>query len=77
MIGSHLTEIFRLSTGRKPSVFVRKITGEEKQELEKATRSNNAFTKERAEVILHSSEGMKTSEICKKLGREKRSILEQ
>ena len=47
------------STGRKPSVFVRKLTGEEKQELEKIARSNNAFSKERAEIILYSSEKIK------------------
>lgn len=64
------------STGRKPSVFVRKLTEEEKQELEKATRSNNAFTKERAGLILYSAQGLKTSEICKRTGREKRSVLQ-
>jgi transposase len=66
----------RKSTGRKPSAFVRKIAEEERQELEKATKSNNAFTKERAKIILYSAAGMKTSEICKKMQREKRSILE-
>lgn len=64
------------STGRKPSAFVRKLTEEETQELEKATRSNNSFTKEKAEIILQSAEGRRTSEICKKMQREKRSILE-
>jgi len=63
------------STGRKPSVFVRKLTGEEKQELEKIARSNNAFSKERAEIILYSSEKIKVSGICKKTQREKRSVL--
>lgn len=64
------------STGRKPSVFVTKLTEEEKQKLEEATRSNNAFSKERAEILLQSVEGVRTSEICKKMQREKRSVLE-
>lgn len=63
------------STGRKPFAFVRKITEEEKQELEKATHSQHAFMKERAKIILSSAEGMKTSEICKTIQREKRSVL--
>lgn len=62
-------------TGRKPSAFIRKLTEEEKQELEKASRSNDAFAKERADIILQSAEGIRTSEICKKMQREKRSIL--
>lgn len=64
------------STGRKPSVFARTIREEEKQELEKASRSNNVFTKERARIILHSSEGMRSSEICIKTGRKKRCVLD-
>lgn len=63
------------STGRKPSAFARKITEEEKQKLENAANSSYAFTKERAKIILSSAEGMKTSEICKTVQREKRSVL--
>lgn len=63
------------STGRKPFVFVRKLTPIENQELTKFAGSNDAFAKERANIILYSSDGMKTSEICTKTGREKRSVL--
>ncbi len=64
------------STGRKPSAFVRKLAEEEKQEIEKATRSNNVFARDRAKIILYSTDGMKVSEISGKMQREKRSILE-
>ena len=61
--------------GRKPSVFSRAITPEEREHLETASRSNNAFAKERAKIILLSSQGNPTQEICTKTGREKRSVL--
>lgn len=63
------------STGRKPRAFVRKITAKEKQELEKAINSQYSFTKERATIIIHSVQGMKISEICKAMQREKHSVL--
>ena len=63
------------STGRPPSAFARKIDETEKEELENTARSNNAFARERAKIILHSAERMNVSEICKKMQREKRSIL--
>lgn len=64
------------STGRKPSAFVRGLTAEEKQQLDNATRSNNAFARDRARIILYSAEGIKVSEIYNRIQREKRSILE-
>lgn len=66
----------RKSTGRKPSIFVRKVSDEERIELEKAQRSNDAFARDRANIIISSSEGKGVSEICGVLGREKRSVLE-
>lgn len=63
------------STGRNPSVFVRKLTEEEKQELKNATRSNNAFTRDISGIILYSADGIRVSVICNKMQREKRSIL--
>lgn len=61
--------------GRKPSVFSRTITDEERSALESALRSNDAFAKERAKIILSSNQGKNTKEICKETGREKRSVL--
>ena len=61
--------------GRKPSVFARAITPEERDRLETALRSNDAFAKERAKIILLSRQGNPTQEICTKTGREKRSVL--
>lgn len=65
----------RKSTGRKPTIFVHQLTSDEQASLEAASRTNNAFTKERARVILYSSQGLKVSGICKKMGKEKRSVL--
>lgn len=61
--------------GRKPSVFARATTDEERAELETALRSNDAFARERAKIILLSSHGNRAKEICAKTGREKRSVL--
>lgn len=61
--------------GRKPSVFARAIFDKERVELEAASRSNNAFAKERAKTILLSNQGKRIKEICVELGKEKRSIL--
>ncbi len=47
------------STGRPPSAFVRKIGEMEKKELENIARSNNAFARERAKIILYSAERIK------------------
>lgn len=62
------------STGRKPYAFVRGITEEERQQLENATKSNIAFTRERAKIILYSADELKVSKICEKTGKEKRSV---
>ncbi len=65
----------RKSTGRKPKIFARLPTAEEQAALKSAANSNNAFAKERAKAVLYSSEGLKVSVICKKLEKEKRSVL--
>src|SRR3989338_3507057 len=51
--------------GRKPEVFVRKFTNEEKSEIEKAAKSNIAFTRDRARMLLLSSKGASAKEIAK------------
>jgi hypothetical protein len=61
--------------GRKPSVFARAITSEERVELESAARANNAFAKERAKTILLSNQGRAVKEICVQNSKEKRSVL--
>ncbi len=63
------------STGRKPYSFVRQLKTEEKKELENITKSNNAFARDRAKIILLSAENIKTSTICSRMHREKRSVL--
>jgi len=61
--------------GRKPSVFARAVTDDERAQLQAVTRSNNAFAKERAAIILRSSSKETVKQICSQAGREKRSVL--
>ena len=63
------------STGGKPNIFNRRLAREEKKAVWSASKSNDAFMRERAKAIIHSSQGLKVSEICKKMEKEKRSIL--
>lgn len=63
------------STGRKPFVFVRELSLQEKQIVEKAVHSSKAFSHERAKMILLSAEGLKVQHIAEKTGRDKRSVL--
>jgi hypothetical protein len=62
--------------GRKPKVFARQITSEEKTLLEKAIKSQNAFTRDRAKIILFSSQSFKVIEIATKLSCEIRKVRE-
>ena len=51
---------------RKPELFVRRLTDEEKEVLKKATRSNVSFTKDRARILLLSSRKFAVKEIIQK-----------
>lgn len=50
------------------SIYVRALTGEEKEALNKAAKSGYAFTRDRAKIILLSSERMFAKQIADKLG---------
>lgn len=54
------------------SIYVRKLSGVEAAELRKAEKSSEAFTKDRAKIILLSSLGLAPTEIAEKTGCEKR-----
>lgn len=64
------------STGRKSLVFVRKLTPEEKHHLRHSKRSNIAFVKDRAKIILLSNEGKTAKEIAEKLQKDYAKILQ-
>ena len=56
------------------TIFVRTIIEHEKSALAKATKSSNAFTKDRAKIILLSSEKLFAKQIAEKIGCEERKV---
>jgi hypothetical protein len=51
--------------GRKPEVFVRELTKEEKGLIDKATKSGIAFARDRARILIFSSRGIAAKDIAK------------
>lgn len=68
--------IYKTGKSRKTnaSIFVRKLNTEEKSKLKLALHSSNAFTKDRAKILLFSSERMSPSEIFKKINSDVRKV---
>lgn len=60
--------------GRKPALFVGDLKKTEREAIENALSSASAFTKERARVILASSNGRSVNEIASAVGKEVRSV---
>lgn len=60
--------------GRKPEVFVRALSKDEISILQKAKKSGNSFTKDRATVLLLSSDHLSVLEIGKRTNKERRSV---
>ena len=56
------------------SVYVRDLTEQEKTELNKAAKSSNAFTRDRAKIILLSSQKLFAKQIAEKLSCEERKV---
>ncbi len=54
------------------SVYARKLSEDETAELKRAEKSSDAFTRDRAKIILLSSLGLAPTEIAEKTGCEKR-----
>lgn len=57
-------------SGRKPKLFVRELTNSESNALSKATKSNSAFTRDRAKIISLSSQKMSALDITKNFSCE-------
>lgn len=56
------------------SIFVRDLTKEEKKELEKSKKSNDAFVRDRAKILFFSEQRLAPSQIADKLGCEARKV---
>ena len=52
----------------RPPIFVRSLSDTEKEQLETALRSSEAFVMRRAQIILASNRGERTSRIARSLG---------
>lgn len=62
------------NAGRKPAIFVRPISGEELKTLETAKKSNSAFTRDRAKILILSSERLSAKQIAEKVSCEERKV---
>ena len=60
--------------GRKPDIFVRELTKEEKEILEKSTKSGMAFVRDRAKILILSSKCISAKNIAKMSSCEIRKI---
>lgn len=68
--------VYKTGSKRKTNatIFVRALTDEEKNKLRTAAHSSNAFTKDRARIILLSNEGLFAQQIAEKIGCEARKV---
>ena len=62
------------NAGRKPTVFMRKITPDEVEALETAKKSSKAFTRDRAKILLFSAERFSVKKIVEKISCENRKV---
>lgn len=56
------------------SVYARNLTEQEKTELNKSTKSGSSFTRDRAKIILLSSQNLFAKQIANKIGCEARKV---
>lgn len=69
--------IYKIGKPRKKpnaSIYARQVTPEEKIALETATKSTNAFTRDRAKIILLSSQRLFAKQIAEKINCEARKV---
>ena len=60
------------NAGRKPAIFIRTITKEDSKALETAKKSSEAFTRDRAKILLLSSERLSVRQIAERISCEDR-----
>ena len=58
----------------KPKSFVRELTEQERDALEKGLRSSDSFIMRRSQVILFSADGMSLREIARRVGYGRESV---
>lgn len=61
--------------GRKPVIFVRELNDEEIIELNRCVRSEDAFKRDRARIILASHSTKSVPEICKVLSKDRKTVV--
>jgi len=68
--------IYKTGKSRKTnaSIYVRSLSQDELKVLKKTTRSNDAFTKDRAKILLLSQKGYTAKEIAKRIDCEIRKV---
>lgn len=68
--------VYKTGKNRKTnaSIFVRELKDEEKNKLKIALHSNSAFTKDRAKILIFSSEKMSSIKISKKIDCDIRKV---
>jgi hypothetical protein len=72
-----INPIYKIGSKREKtnaSVYVRDLTEQEKNELNKAAKSSNSFTRDRAKIILLSSQKLFAKQIAEKLSCEERKV---
>lgn len=69
--------IYKIGSKREKtnaSVYIRDLTEQEKDELNRAAKSGNAFTRDRAKIILFSYQKLFAKQIAERLSCEERKI---
>lgn len=62
------------NAGRKPAIFIKAISEEDKKALETAKKSSEAFTRDRAKILLLSSERLSVKQIAERISCEHRKV---
>jgi transposase len=60
----------------RPPIFVRTLTQEERQALEKGLRSSDAFVLRRCQIVLASARGQRAPRIAEHLGCDDQTVLD-
>lgn len=61
--------------GRKPSIFIHQLTREEVKVLEKAKKSSDSFTRQRANILLHSLKKNTVKMICSSTSHARNTVV--
>ena len=62
--------------GMRPPIFVRPLTEEERQALEKGLRSSDAFVMRRCQIVLASARGQRAPRSAEQLGCDDQTVLD-